>query len=218
MARAGMAAGAVPVHPFCTLHFNPNNPSAWCGRTSCSSCPSPLLLPACPSPSLSRDPRSAGGCVTPSASFSPLRVASFPPGRQHIRWYLPLPPPAHQHLCRLLPPGRGEDSSHPWVSHPLLRSTPGPPWRLRSQPYGWERHAGHGYSLHRGQSCCAWSLETSRCLGVGTGCTGRRKRSYVNRWRPGWTGQSDLSPCCLKVGAEARLPHADVQTAATSLT
>lgn len=55
MAKARGDVGAVLVHPFCTLCFNPRKPSAWCGCTSCSSHPLPLisscqLVSCCPSP------------------------------------------------------------------------------------------------------------------------------------------------------------------------
>lgn len=57
MTKAGGAAGAVAVHPFCTLRFSPNEPSAWCGCTSCSSHPLPLtsscqLVSRPPSPTI----------------------------------------------------------------------------------------------------------------------------------------------------------------------
>lgn len=49
VAKAVGAAGAVAVHPFCTLRFSPNKP---CGCTSCSSHPLPLTsscqLVSCP--------------------------------------------------------------------------------------------------------------------------------------------------------------------------
>lgn len=107
---------SAPANPLCDVRA-PAAPHALC-----------FLSPPCPldCPMISH---SAGGCNDTLGSKGQERtcstqVASFPPSRQQIRWYLPIPPPVQQHRCHLLSLGLGEHSSHSsyWVSHPRLSS------------------------------------------------------------------------------------------------
>lgn len=99
-----------------------------------------------------------------------------------------------------------------WVT---IDSVPLLPWQLWSHCYGWERHASHCCFPHD-EVCRLCNLEASSCSGVGTACTGERKKRHINPWTSGLWKQLGLSHCCLQVGAEARLAYTNVWTA-TSL-
>lgn len=142
----GCSRGSSILHPA----FQPQQ-TLWMHQLLLTPFASYLLLPACLLPSLSHDPRSVDGCMTPSGSVSPprdKRGATPPELRAFLLAdsrsdgiYLSLPQCTSTcitccHLvlvstARIPPPG--------WVT---LRSAPGPPWLLRSQPHGQERPTG----------------------------------------------------------------------------
>lgn len=116
--------------------------------------------------------------------------------------YAPLPPPAHWYhalvdtwssWARLALLLLGE-SLATWLLDCLGSSDPSPTDK---------RHTGHCWLLYSEQSRCTSSL------GAGITNTRKRRRSHLILWRSGWRGWSSLSQCCMKVGAEARLPYAN---------
>lgn len=197
---------SAPANPLCGVRA-PAAPHAVCFLSPPCPLDCPMIL------------HSAGGCNDTLGSKGQegtcsTQVASFPPSRQQIRWYLPIPPPVQQHRCHLLSLGLGEHSSHSsyWVSHPRLSSRTA---LAAAIPALWTGEA-HWSSLVTPLE--AESLHQNQMGGSRDHLCWEKEEELCQHLEASMYREVQLIPVLPESWSEARLPHVDVWTAATSLT